>query len=139
MASRNPKLNLLILLIAGLFFGGGYLYTVYIESDQIKEDFSITTGEIYEFAEATNGEILYTRYKYVVNGKEYERGSYDMGPCEGMEEFRSQIMEIEYPVAYNNQDPEKSRLLISPKQFEEYGITYRESLRGVYEKYWSCK
>ncbi|MDF1697259.1 MAG: hypothetical protein P1U56_15555 [Saprospiraceae bacterium] len=116
------------------------LYTIYIEAPQIKKDFSITTGTIYEFDEEANDrENTYTRYKYVVDGKEYERGSYDMEPCEGMRENRTEIMSLQYTVAYNNDDPQKSRILVSPKQFEEYGIPFKDSHQTIYMEFWFCK
>lgn len=140
MSRNKAKTNIIIFIIVGLFFGGGYLYTIYVETAEIKKDFSHTTGKIYEFAETGERNMrMYTRYKYTVNGKEYERGSYTMDPCEGMENFRNEIMNFTYPIVYHNEDPEKSRILISPKQFEEYGLAYPEDLREFYEKYWGCK
>jgi len=140
MSRKKAGTNIIIFIIFGLFIGGGYIYTKYVESAQIKEDFSQTTGKIYEFAEKGERNMrMYTRYVYTVNGKNYERGSYTMDPCDGMEAFKTEIMDFSYPIVYQNEDPEKSRILISPKQFEEYGLEYPENLRGFYEKYWGCK
>ena len=130
----------IILVVVGLFFIGGYFYYTYVETADIKNDFSQTTGYIYEFAEHEHeNSIASTRYKYSVNGKEYERGTFGMEPCKGMKEFRTEIMRIKYPIVYSNSDPEKSRILVSPKQFEEYGLPFPKEMKHVFETFWFCK
>lgn len=140
MAGRKKIYDIVIMVAFGIFFGVGYLYYTYVETDNIKKDFSQTTGYIYEFAEPEHrGTTQSTRYKYTVDGKEYERGTYGMDACEGMEEFRSEIIAIKYTVVYSNSDPESSRLLVSPKQFEEYDLDFPAEMKRIYEKYWACK
>jgi hypothetical protein len=132
--------NKIIPAVVLLFMGVSYLYTTFMEPGQIKDDYSITTGKIYELERYEMRNMTnYTKFRFSVDGKEYERESRDMKPCEDNEKDIDEILGFDYPVIYNNEDPNKSRLLISPKQFEAYGISYQESLRPFYEKYWGCK
>jgi len=142
MAYRSKKWDLIILIVAGILFGLGYLYYSQVETRQIKNDYSLTKGKIYELAgepDEFDDVFLDTRYKYKVDGKEYERGNFHMDPCDGFEDHISEIKQFEYPIIYNNKDPEKSRILISPKHFEQFDVAYLENLRNFYETYWSCK
>ncbi len=140
MSQRTDILRYIFIAIVLALLGGGYVYTKFFEPNEIKEDFSFTKGKIKQLeTNKMRNETNHTIYTYTVNGKKYERNSLDMKPCEGYEQNQREILNFLYPVVYNNKSPEKSRILISPNQFKEYGIPYQEDLRSFFEKNWSCK
>ena len=87
----------------------------------------ITTGYIlkYSSGKGTGG----FTYSYTVIGEEYSR--YSSSYLKDPEYFIGK----EFPVAYSRANPEKSWILIFPKDFERYNEVFPDSLQWVMKYY----
>jgi|GEM_PF-3065522 len=144
--SRGRKLIkfLTTLALIGIVYVA-YQYIVYYHDPaKILKDHAMTTGKLIRFDEpGPNGQknLLYDAlYVYEIDGKKYERPFVGATPCNyGPLDQLQEMLDYEYPVIYYRPNPEYSRLLITPKNFEKFDKEFPKELTSIYQKYWNCE
>ena len=129
-SQTNQVAGLLMLVIIGLVY-----YFRFREAPAIEGETLTTTGSIIAIGKKGNrGMDDPTIFKYEVEGKEYE-GSFKVPlPCSS----NSEISNHTYKVVYSKEDPDKARLLIKAKMYEEYNLSLDERSKAFYDEYWEC-
>ena len=85
----------------------------------------LTTATTYDYHFSLKGAKGYS-YRIVVNGKGYD-GFLGDGQGIGKPVFLYKT----FPVIYNREDPSENRMLVSPRSFEFYGLSFPDSLKWV--------
>ncbi|MFK8007712.1 MAG: hypothetical protein AB8H03_15145 [Saprospiraceae bacterium] len=76
-----------------------------------------------------------TKFKYKVNGKEYQ-GSMDVPwACSTADEISTH----NYKVVYNKENPEKAMILVTSEMYADYNLELDEQNKPFYKKYWECE
>jgi hypothetical protein len=128
---RYWKLIIVVLLVGG--------YTIYLKvgkhnrENELLNDHSMASGKIGNIS--TDKRVVFT-YSFFVAGKKYEaetRRTYlDKENCKAFSEKY-------FPVIYAKGDPDNNRILITKKDFTEFGLPWPDSLKWVFQKtrdYW---
>jgi hypothetical protein len=94
---------------------------------EIRADKSFTIGKIIEVSKMPKPPSYSMSYKYFVNDTSYS-DTY-RGHVKGARKFLGK----RFPVIYSSKNHSASRILIDPKDFEEFGLSYPDSLEWVYD------
>ena len=117
---------------------GGYILGR-IENNEIRKNKAFTTGQITNHGKRDKG-LFILKCTYTVNGKIYK----DVYAGGRVLACNYQYFESKYfPVVYSTKNPEKSNILMKPRDFEDWGLAFPDSLKWVddYSKWgpWDCK
>lgn len=135
-------------LLTAVFFVIGYLiyqYVVYYHDPaKILKDHAMTTGKLVRFNEGRDqGQVnlLYNAmYVYEIDGLTYDRPFVGATACNYDDSNQlKEMLDYEYPIIYYRPDPEYSRMLITPENFENFEKEFPQSQNAIYQKFWNCK
>jgi len=134
--STSSKVNIIFVMI----FGGIFLVSLYkkrvVEIDLIKEKFEVTSGNIISFKKRLPKNIIPPKYNYSIKSKIYKGGFVSQKICKELNVSEAaELKRVNFPVVYSVNKREVSRMLIRPKDFKEFGLSFPDSLQSIYVKY----
>jgi|JI7StandDraft_1071085.scaffolds.fasta_scaffold123781_1 hypothetical protein len=120
--------NSLILIIISKTIGCNFAQDTY----SFKEKGEIGIAFIYDIQMVPKNKSYSIRYKYYVHSKSYE-GVSGLGSLSNY--LQINLSHKYFPILYLPENPKKSKILITKRDFEIYGLEFPDSLSWV-EKYW---
>jgi hypothetical protein len=78
-----------------------------------------------------NGGGIYIDYIITLDGKKYKSSSRYLTDEISIDDCRNYFIFKTFPVAYSPSNPSNSQLLIRPKDFEHFGVSFPDSLAWV--------
>jgi hypothetical protein len=97
---------------------------------EIEEHRGLTTCKIVDYSNGYRGGIS-LEYLYVVNNIEYKGSSSQMLSAKYWDDYKDKY----FPVVYSTINPEKSIILVYPKDFIQWGYVFPDSLDWVIDKH----
>ena len=116
--------NFIILFVGVLFLISSCVY------DEIKQNKGNGTAQIIGNEIHYRNGAYFLKYKYVIDGKTY----YDETSNLVRGKYLDDYMFKYFPIVYSTKNPEKSIILISPDDFERWGMEFPDSLNWVKDK-----
>lgn len=95
---------------------------------EIKENKKITYGRIVGYSRHYRSYAFYPEYTFIVNGNNFTGES--SGAPINLNYWNNYNGKI-FPVVYSSKNPQKCIMLIRPKDFEEWGLKFPDSLNWV--------
>ena len=98
--------------------------------NEIKENKKITYGVIDNYSRHYRSWAFFPEYSYIVNGVKYKGSHSDAFEMSYWKSYENKW----FPVVYSSKNPQKSFMLIIPKDFESWGLEFPDSLYWVKDK-----
>lgn len=105
----------------------------------LKENHQITFGNITYFGSSAGGAAAAPEYTFRSNGKKYDVTFYSSTFCKRFstkDEYN--IQRTKFPVIYNPDNPEISRILLRKKDYRKYNVPIPDTLKHIIDKYFEC-
>jgi len=100
--------------------------------DKILIKQNISTGIIVKYTHGYKSIAKY-EYRFQFNGKDYYSNSSSSSFVDNYVTIGNTVVNKSFPVIFNTEDPDLSKLLIVPDDFKEYNIPFPDSLNWVKE------
>ncbi len=125
---------LVLIILASVLFRKYQLELV--EVNEIKIDYATVEGKISKFKRTISGKLSPTKYYYKINNKRYEEAFVNQEPCGTLSDYQKDLLrQSTFPVVYSRKNPRLSRILIRPKDFQQFDLAFPDSLHTIYTKY----
>ncbi len=114
------------------FFSCTFLFFLLISCkyDEIKQNKKFTFGVIDNYSKHYRSYAFFPEYSYTVNGVKYKGSHSDAFEMSFWKSYENKW----FPVVYSSKNPQKSFILIKPKDFESWGLEFPDSLNWVKDK-----
>ena len=97
---------------------------------EIEKNKEFTIGVITSYSKHYRSNAFTPNYTYKVNGIEYSGGHYKDFNMNYWSSYENKV----FPVVYSTKNPQKSIILITPHDFERWGLEFPDSLDWVKSK-----